>query len=92
MQSLAFVRAKKQPAEVFYKKGVLKNFTKLTGKYLCQSLLINKAPAHRLQLYQKRDSGTGVFLVKFVKFLKTPFLQNTFGRPLLRVLQKLFIL
>ena len=29
--------------EVFYKKGVLKNFAKLTGKYLCQSLFFNKA-------------------------------------------------
>ena len=32
----------KQPPEVFYKKGVLKNFTKFTGKYLCQSLFFNK--------------------------------------------------
>ena len=26
----------------FVKKGVLENFTKVTGKYLCQSLLFNK--------------------------------------------------
>ena len=26
--------------EVFYKKGVLKNFTKFTDKHLCQSLLL----------------------------------------------------
>ena len=32
----------KQPAEVFYKKGVLRNFTKFTGKHLCQSLFYNK--------------------------------------------------
>ena len=32
----------KQPPEVFYKKGVLKNFTKFTGKNLCQSLFFNK--------------------------------------------------
>ena len=32
----------KQPPEVFYKKGVLKNFTKFTGKHLCQSLFFNK--------------------------------------------------
>ena len=30
------------------KKGVLKNFTKFTGKHLCQSLSINK---FALQLY-----------------------------------------
>ena len=28
--------------EVFFKKGVLRNFTKFTGKYLCQSLFFNK--------------------------------------------------
>ena len=30
----------KQPPEVFYEKGVLKNFTKFTEKHLCQSLFI----------------------------------------------------
>ena len=29
----------KQSPEVSYKKGVLRNFTKFTGKHLCQSLL-----------------------------------------------------
>ena len=28
-------RLRKQPPEVFYKKGVLRNFTKFTGKHLC---------------------------------------------------------
>ena len=32
----------KQPPEVFYKKGVLRNFVKFTGKHLCQSLFFNK--------------------------------------------------
>ena len=27
-----------QPLEVFYKKGVLKNFVNFIGKHLCQSL------------------------------------------------------
>ena len=48
---------KKQPPEVFYKKGVLKNSSQFTRKHLCQSLFLIK-----LQLYEKRDSGTGVFL------------------------------
>ena len=30
----------KQPPEVFYKKVVLKNFAKFTGKHLCQSLFL----------------------------------------------------
>ena len=28
--------------ELFCRKGVLRNFAKFTGKYLCQSLLFNK--------------------------------------------------
>ena len=31
----------KQPPGVFYKKGVTKNFSKFTGKYLCQSLFLD---------------------------------------------------
>ena len=33
---------RKQPPEMFYKKGVLRNFTKFTGKHLWQSLFFNK--------------------------------------------------
>ena len=43
----------KQPPEVFYGKGVLRNFTKFTVKHLCQSLFFNKVaglrPASELQ-------------------------------------------
>ena len=31
----------KQTPDVFYKKVVLRNFTKFTGKHLCQSLFFN---------------------------------------------------
>ena len=31
----------KQLSEVFYKKGVLRNFAKLIGKHLCQSIFFN---------------------------------------------------
>ena len=44
-------KSPKRPLEVFSKKGVLRNFTKFTGKRLCQSLF-----------FKKRDSSTGVFL------------------------------
>ena len=47
--------------EVFCKKGVLRNFTKFTGKHLCQSLFFNKV------------AGLRRFPVNFVKFLRTPF-------------------
>ena len=32
----------KQPPEVFYKKTILKNFAKLTGKHLCWSFFLSK--------------------------------------------------
>ena len=35
----------KQPPEVFCKKGVLINFTKFTGKHLCQGLFLIKLQA-----------------------------------------------
>ena len=36
--------SQEQPPEVFYKKGVLKNFAKFTGKHPCQSLLLTLEP------------------------------------------------
>ena len=52
-------------------KGVLRNFAKFKGKYLCQSLFFIKRPWH------------SCFPVNFEKFLRTPLLQNTSGRLLL---------
>ena len=48
--------------EVFYKKGVPRNFAKFIGKHLCQSLFFNKVAGPRPATLLKRDSGTGVFL------------------------------
>ena len=45
----------KQPAEVFMKNSVNKIFAKFTEKHLYRSLLFNT-------FYEKRDSGTDVFL------------------------------
>ena len=53
----------KQPSEVFYIKGVLRNFTKFTGKHLCQSLFLNKVAGLRHRC----------FPANFVKFPRTPF-------------------
>ena len=38
-------KQKKQPAEVFYEKGVLRSFTKVTEKQLWQSLFLIKLQA-----------------------------------------------
>ena len=45
--------------EVFYKKGVLKDFAKFIGKQLCQTLFFNKVGG-RLQ-FQLRASNLKVF-------------------------------
>ena len=61
--------------KTFCEKGVLKNFAKFTEKHLCQSLFLIKLQGSGLQLYWKRDSGTGVFLWFLLN--KNTFLQNT---------------
>ena len=44
------------------KKGVLKNFTKFTGKHLCQSLFYNKFAGLSPATLIKKKSDIGVFL------------------------------
>ena len=64
-------------------KGVLRNFTKFSGKHLCQSLFFNKVAGLRPATLFKKRLWYRCFPVNFVKFQRTPFLQNTFGRLLL---------
>ena len=64
------------------KKDVLRNFKKFTGKHLYQSLFFNKVPGWPVNLLKKRLRHL-YFPVNFVKFLRTPYLQNTSGRLLL---------
>ena len=65
------------------KKGFLRNFTKCTGKHLCQSLFFNKVAGLGPVALLKKRLWHRRFPVDFVKFLRTPFLQNTSGRLLL---------
>ena len=44
--------------ELFFEKGILKNFTKFTGKHLC--LLFNKVAGWRQAFF--KETGTGVVL------------------------------
>ena len=71
----------------FVEKGVLRNFTKFTGKHLCQSLFFNKVAGLRRATLLKKRLWHRCFPVNFVKFLRTPFLQNTSGRLLLKLVQ-----
>ena len=55
-------------SEVFYKKAVLRNFAKFTGKHLCQTLF------NRLLIkLLKKKLWHRFFPVNFAKFLRTPF-------------------
>ena len=63
-------------------KIVLRNFAKFTEKHLCQSLYFNKVAGQACN-FIKIETLAQVFPVNFAKFLRTPFLQNTFGRLLL---------
>ena len=44
----------KQPLEAFCKKGVLRNFSKFTGKHLSQSLFLIKLQAETCNFIKKR--------------------------------------
>ena len=62
---------KKQPPEVFCKKGVLKNFANLTKRLQACNFI-------------KKRIQNRCFLVKFAKFLRTPILKNMCERLLLK--------
>ena len=59
--------------EVFYKKGVLRYFAKITWKHLCQSLFLNKVTGLRPATLLKKKFWHKCFPVNFAKFLRTPF-------------------
>ena len=76
------------------KKGAVRNFAKLTGKDLCQSLFFHKFAGPSPVALLKKRLWHGLFCVNFAKFLRTPFLQNTSSRLLLtfeRVLNTLLL-
>ena len=56
---------------MFCKKGVLRNFAKLTGKHLCQSLFFNKVARPGTLL--KKRLWHKCFLMNFAKVLRTHF-------------------
>ena len=65
------------------KNGIFRNLTKFTGKHLCQSLLFNKVAGLKPATLLKKRLCHRCFPVNFMKFLRTPFLQNTSGLLLL---------
>ena len=74
--------------EVFCKKGVLKNFTKCTGKHLCQSFFFNKVAGLRPATLLKMRLWHRCFPVNFAKFSRTPFFTEHLWWLLLDVIFK----
>ena len=70
--------------ELFYKNRVLRNFVKVTGKHLCQSLKPGLKPANLLKLRLWHSC----FPVNFVKFLRTSFLIEHLLWLLLKIIQR----
>ena len=62
-----------QQPEVFYKKSVLQNFGKLTGKHFYWSLLFNKVVSLTPGILSKREALTKVFSFQFWKIFKKAF-------------------
>ena len=80
----------RQPTELFCEKGVLGNFTKFTGRHLCQSLFFNKVPGLRPAFLLKKRLWHRCFPVKFVKFLRTPFCIKHLWWLLLNIVQHIW--
>ena len=72
--------------EVFFKKGVFRNFTKFNEKHLCQSLFFNQAAGRPGTLLKKR-LWHRCFPVNFEKFSRTPFCIKHLWWLLLNVLR-----
>ena len=56
-----------------YRKGALRDFTKFTGKYLCQRIFFNEVACLRPATSLKMSLWHRCFPVNFAKFLRTPF-------------------
>ena len=64
-------------SKVFCKKGVLRYFTKFTGKHLCQSLFFNEVAGLSPATLLKKRLWHRCIAVNFVEFLRTPFLHRS---------------
>ena len=58
---------------VLLKKGVLRNFTKFTGKHLCQSLFLNKFAVLKPAHFIKKETIAQVFSSEFCEPLDNCF-------------------
>ena len=65
-------------SQMFFKIGVLKNFSMFAKKHLCSSLFLIKLGPWRPAFLLKKRFQHRCFPVNIAKFLRTAFLWNTF--------------
>ena len=70
------VYAEAAPKRCSMWKGVFRNFTKFTGKHLCQTLSFNKLAGLRPATSSKKILWHRCFPVNFAKFLRTFFAEH----------------
>ena len=63
----------RHPPEVFYKKGVVKNFTKFAEKHRFQNLFFNKVASLRPSTLLKKEALAQVFSCEFCEIFKKIF-------------------
>ena len=64
---------RKQPTELFLKKGFLKKLAKSTEKHLCWSLFFNKVVGLQGYIIIKKEIQTQMFSCEFCVILKNTF-------------------
>ena len=74
-----YVNTRSSLTEVFCKKGVLRNFTKFTGKHLYQSLFFNKVAGLRPQAcnFIKKETLAQAFSYEYCEISKNTFSHRT---------------
>ena len=72
---MTYIRRSSRP-DVFYEKGVLRNFAKFTGKHLCQSLFFNKVAGAAYHFIKKKTLAQ-VFFCEFCEISKNTFFYRT---------------
>ena len=82
-------RPQKQLREVFYKKSIPKNFTKLTENNCARVPFFNKVAGLMPATLLKKRLWHKCFPVNPAKFLRTPILKNICERLLLRSVLRL---
>ena len=87
--SYIIMRCRSSHQRCSLRKGVLRNFPKFTGKYLCQSLFLLKLQTSACN-FIKKETMTQMFFCKFCEISKKTFLQHVSGRLLLEIFYSRF--